>query len=550
MKTIRFIGVSMLVLMLCIGSGSCSNDDYSTRIHELLIKKEYSFEADEESGDLTSTITFRNEDLSNYQANTDADWCVVTIDPKASTMTITVEENNSFDERKATVTLLDIKDGVSSRTFTVTQKQNDVIKVVDGEETTYQVGTDGGQVIIHLESNVSYTVQIQDADWITLPSSSGTRGLQQSQVILTVARNTTEKARSAQVIIKDEVSGAMTVVLVTQSFEAYLKVLQKEYTIDEKGGDINIYIQTNISFDFYTVQEDTWVKTKGHRETINDNTVCQTVSIAPFTAKEPMRTSSVKVQNLSFGEDIPVTIIQTKNLYIEESSIKILSGGSQKLTLYNANSEAVLWKSDDDAVATVDDEGVVKGVSAGATIITVYSADGLHTDNVSVTVEKPTDLKEQISNLWQAGFTPYGEESILTSLKNTITNNSEYDLMVNRATLYCDDVVMSNTDYNESTGLLAIGKSMEYKADIPVEMGEDEVVKDTTYTSDGTMVIEVKPVPGKPKVNTHQYLLVWEYSYSNETFTYRCEYPEKAASEGGEPAATSRKQFARRARRR
>ena len=56
MKTIRFIGVSMLVLMLCIGSGSCSDDEYSTRIHELLIKKEYSFEADDDSGDLTSYI--------------------------------------------------------------------------------------------------------------------------------------------------------------------------------------------------------------------------------------------------------------------------------------------------------------------------------------------------------------------------------------------------------------------------------------------------------------------------------------------------------------
>ena len=549
MKTIRFIGISLLALMLCIGSVSCSDDEYATRIHELLIKKEYVFEADEETGDLTTTITFRNEDLSNYKANSDADWCTVTIDPKVSTMTVAVEENNSFEERKATITLLDVKDGVSSRTFTVRQYQNDVIRV-DGE-STYVVGTDGGQVLINLESNVSYTVHIQNADWITLPSSSGTRGLQKSQVILDVARNTTEKARSAQVLIKDETSGAQTTVLITQEFKAYLTVINTEYTVDELGGDINIYIQTNISFDLYTNPDDSWVKTKGHRETINDNTVCQKISIAPFTAKEPMRTSSVSVQNMSHGEEYTVKITQIRTLYIQESSIKILSGGSgTKLTLYNANNEAVLWKSNDESVAVVDDEGRVTGVSAGSTIITVSSSDGLHTDNVAVTVEKPADLKDKISYQWQEIFTQYDDVSVLTNLKCTITNNSEYDLIVNRATLYCDDVVMSREEYNESTGLCAIGKSKEFKIDIPVEIGKDSVVRDTIYAEDGSIErIDETTIPGKPKENTHLYLLVWEYTYSNESFTYRCYYPKEPDAVVEEPAAT-RKKFARRAKRR
>lgn len=544
MKNFRFLGIGMMVLMLCMGSVSCSDDEYSTRIHELLIKKEYTFEADDETSELSTTVTFRNEDLSNYKANSNADWCTVTIDPKASTMTISVEENNTFEVRKATVTLLDIKDGVSSRSFTVTQKQNDVIRVVDGEGPIYQVNTDGGQVVIHLESNVSYTVQIQeDASWITLPGSAGTRGLQQSQVILDVAKNNTEKERSAKVTIKNETSGVMTTVLISQAFKAYMTLIQKDFTIDELGGSINIYVQTNVGFDCYTA--DDWV-TKGGREAINDNTVSQKISVAPFTEKQPKRTSSVSIQNVSHGFDYNVKITQTRNIYIQESNIKILTGGSQRLTLYNANNEAVLWKSNDESVATVDDEGVVTGVSAGSTMITVASSNGLHTDNVSVTVEKPADLKDKIAYQWQDTFTQYDDVSVLTNLKCTITNNSEYDLMVNRATLYCDDVVMSNLEYNESSGLLAVSKSMEFKQDIPVEKGKDTEVRDTTYADDGTMVIEVKTIPGKAKENTHQYLLVWEYTYSNETFTYRCNYPEKTEDE---PAAT-RKKYARRTRRR
>lgn len=544
MKLTRFLEIGMLMLVLCIGFASCSKDEYESRIHELLIdNKKLVFEADEDAGNLTSTLTFRNEDLSNYKANTDVDWCFVMIDAKASTMTITVNENDTFEERKANVTLLDMKDGVSSRSFVVTQHQNDVVRLVDGEGPAYSVSTDGGQVVIHLESNVSYQVNIpSDVDWITLPGSSGTRGLQQSQVVLEVARNTTESTRSAQVEIRDENSGAMTVVLITQYFDAYLEVSQKDYTVDELGGDISVNVTTNISFDFYTVPEDSWVKKKGKRETINETTVCQRVNIAPFNEKSPKRTSSLSIENASFGKQITVKITQTRNLYIQESTIKLLSGASQKLSLYNAESEAVYWKSDDENVATVDDEGKVTGVSAGATMVWVYSSDGLHSDNVVVTVEKPADLKDKITYQWQGGFTTIDQISVLSQLTCMVTNNSDYDLQVTKATLYCDDVVMSKSEYNDATGQWAVGKEFTFKSEVPIEYEEDSVVRDTIENEDGTLMIHETIVPGKPKENTHQYLLVWEYKHSSEIFTYSCYYPEKTA--------TARKQYARRSRRR
>ena len=544
MKLTRFLEIGMLMLVLCIGFASCSKDEYESRIHELLIdSKKLVFEADEDSGELTSTLTFRNEDLSNYKANTDVDWCFVVIDAATSTMTIMVNENNTFEERKANVTLMDTKDGVSSRSFVVTQHQNDVVRVVDGEGPTYEVDTDGGQVVIHLESNVSYQVNIPSSvDWITMPGTSGTRGLQQSQVVLEVARNTSERARSAQIEIKDGNSGAMTVVLITQSFDAYLEVSQKDYTIDELGGEISVNVTTNISFDFYTVPEDSWVKKKGNREKINENTVCQRVNIAPFNEKSPKRTSSLSVENASFGKQITVKITQTRNLYINDTSVKILTGASQKLSLYNANNEAVYWKSEDENIATVDDEGKVVGVGAGATMVWVYSSDGLHSDNVPVIVEKPTDLKDQISYQWQQGYTPVDGVSVLTQLTCTVTNNSEYDLLGVKATLYCDDVVMTKTDFNDATGQWEIGKELIFKSEIPVEYEEDTVVRDTIENEDGTVMIHETIVPGKPKENMHQYLLVWEYKHSSEIFTYSCYYPEKTA--------TARKQYARRSRRR
>lgn len=538
-----------MMLVLCIGFISCSDDSYESRIHELLIdSKKLVFEATEDEGELESTIIFRNEDVSNYKANPDADWCTVYFTDSTSSMTIKVTENNTFDERKSTVTLLDKKDGVSSRSFVVTQKQNNVIRVV-GDSTIYEVKTDGGKVVVNLESNVSYEVQIpSDVDWITLPSSGGTRGLQQSQVVLEVARNTSEKSRSAQVDIKDETTGAMTAIFIKQYFDSYLRVAEKDFTIDELGGEISIYIETNISFDFYTTAEDTWVKKKGNRETINDVTVCQKVSIAPFTEKSPKRTSTISVENASFSQQVTVNITQTRNLYIveESGSVKILSGSSQKLTLYNAENEAVYWKSEDESVATVDDEGTVTGVAAGSTAIWVYSSDGMHSDYVTVTIEKPEDQNDKINKDWQPYYTQHDDVSVLSKLVCTLTNNSDYDLIVSKATLYSDDVVLTSVEPQGDAGVWSIGKNYEFKAEISEEY-VDSVVTDTIDNGDGTVSIH-ETTTRKYKENTHQYLLMVEYKHSSEVFTYMTYWPEKASSE--EQTSSSRKKAIRRNRRR
>lgn len=537
----------MLMLMMCISVGSCGGDGYSTRIHELLIQKDITFEADEENGgSLTTVMTLRNEDLTCYSVISDQEWCKAIIDVKASTITISVTENETFDDRKAVVTLLDIVDGVSSRPINVTQKQNDVVRL-DDASNKYEVNSNGGQVVINVESNVNYSVLIPvDVDWITVPGSNGTRGLVKSQVILEVAKNTTEKARSAQVSIKDESSGAQILVLIQQEFEAFLRVKDNSFTFDEHGGEVSIYIITNVSsFDFYTEPEDDWIKKKGGYEVIDDTTVCQKITIAPFTDKEPRRTSTVSIQNKSFKElkECEVDIIQTKDLFIIEESIQMMRGGLQKLTLYNATEESVVWKSQDERVAEVDKKGNVSGISGGSTIITVTSADGLHSDQVTVTVENPEDLNELIESEWQPTFTPYDGISVLTHLDCTITNNSDYDLVVNMVTPYCDSTKMTALPHDE---ILAAGESMLFKLDIPAEKTADTVKVDTTYTADSTMVISKETIPGKYKENFHTYTIVFDYYYSidkdRESFTYQCKYSDN-------PFATTRKNAARRGRR-
>lgn len=554
MKTIKLLCISMLMLVMCISVGSCSGDEYSTRIHELLIQKDITFEADEESGSsLTTVMTLRNEDLTCYAVSSNQEWCRATIDVKASTITISVKENETFDDRKAVVTLSDIIDGVSSRPINVTQKQNDVVRLAN-DSSIYKVNSAGGQVVIKVESNINYSVQIPaDIDWITVPSSNGTRGLVTSQVILDVAKNTTEKARSAQVYIKNESSGIQIPVLIQQEFKAFLRVKDTSFTLDEYGGEISIYIESNISFDFYTEPEDKWVTKKGGFEIINDSTVCQKISVAAFNEKESKRTSSVSIQNKAFSslQEYNVDIIQTRNLYILESSLEMMRGESKYLTLYNAKRESVEWKSNPTEVVEVDPKTYkVTGVSAGKTWVHVASIDAngtMHTDSVYVEIYNPVDLGNLISCKWQPTYTVYDGVSVLTHLKCTLTNNSDYDLTVNRVMPYCDSTEMTPLPHED---VLPVYNGYEYTQmvfdlDIPAERTPDSVRVDTTYTADSTMVISKETISGKYKENLHVYTIEFDYYYcidpQKESFPYKCIYTDN-------PFAT-RKNAARRGRR-
>ena len=95
MKTIKWLGICLLALLVSGGLSSCGDDEYSSRLRELILKKEMTFMANEMKGDLSYTTTFRNEDLSNYSAQSDASWCHVTIDVEKSQMTVTVDENQN-----------------------------------------------------------------------------------------------------------------------------------------------------------------------------------------------------------------------------------------------------------------------------------------------------------------------------------------------------------------------------------------------------------------------------------------------------------------------
>ncbi len=111
-------------------------------------------------------------------------------------------------------------------------------------------------------------------------------------------------------------------------------------------------------------------------------------------------------------EAVPVS---ATGITLNKATLSINTGASEPLTATvspdNATNKAVTWKSSDDTVATVDENGNVTGVKKGTATITVTTADGGFTDTCDVTVEcahtNTTDVPAEVSTCQKQGNDAY-----------------------------------------------------------------------------------------------------------------------------------------------
>ena len=488
MKIVKGLGICLLAILVSVGFVSCSDDEYSSRLKELIIK-DLTFECDEEAGVLYHTSTFRNEDLTNYRAISDAAWCNVSIDVDKSQMTVTVDENDSFDERKAVVTLTDVLAEGISRTFTVTQKQNNVIRV---SETYKTIETKGGSFEVTFEHNVNDYEVTSSANWIKF-AVTRTRGLSTSKITVTVDKNDSGIARTAFLTIDSETIGEPVRIRVDQEYKVdyYFNLIKSDYTIDERGGNISVNAQTNrTSFDIFA-PEDPWAKL-GELEFFTELlAITQHVIVEPLTQKVHSRTTNM------YLDDETITITQYRNIYLLDASVSLIQGDSYTLNLYNYEKETVKWSSSNERVVSVDGDGIVTGVGAGEATITVSSADGKHTDTVVVTVQSPQDLSEHFSVEWQPYYDVVNGVKTITSLSCTLNNESSRSIQLTRCDIYCDLKYFSTMEYNSRSGVMAPGES-----------------KKVTFDN----------LAGR--ADRFGFTVVWYYSYNGGNYEYRCEYKD------------------------
>ena len=107
----------------------------------------------------------------------------------------------------------------------------------------------------------------------------------------------------------------------------------------------------------------------------------------------PINESGEKSQAASDTRKTAPQPVSVESIQLDQTQKALLTGESFKLTPSitpaNASTKDVLWNSDKESVATVDDHGTVKALSAGTAVITATTFDGALTATCTVTVTSP-----------------------------------------------------------------------------------------------------------------------------------------------------------------
>lgn len=466
---------ALLSILLSVVFGSCSKE-YSSPLKGQSVEdmKFYS----QQSSD---RVTIGNLDLTGFSAYSSDYWCSATV--FGSYLEVTVTKNTTEQQRQTTVTVTDPEDG-TTLTFKVFQAPSGEIIL---NIKTYKVPENGGEVTINVKSNVKYNVEIpSDIDWIKLTSSS-TRGLEPSKVVLNVSKNETGKERSAKITLSNTETNTIEAVTIIQEITPYVDVDKEDIYVDPDGGEFELTAKSNILFNVEC--KSNWASIIEETE-IDEYNYHYKIKVSP-TAENKKRINYIYFRNRT-NRDLMfvVTIEQEGYLYMLTKDFNLNIGESYAIRYKNNTGHNVNWKSSDTSVAKVDGDGNVKAIAKGNATITVSSSDGKYSDYVSVKVLSG-DIEDYLTHTWTMSYVQIGGW-IQASIGCTLKNNSNYDIELTKLTTYKDGAYYSSTTDSSLLGILP---------------------------SNGSKGVTINNVTNFSKIR-----FSWEYKYNGKIYTYDCDY--------------------------
>ncbi len=204
----------------------------------------------------TASVTFTSTadwtiDVTEGRA---VSWC--TVSPTSgskgtNTLTVTTTGNDTYDERNAKVT---IKAGITSQSFTVTQKQKDALTVTSNKVA---IGSDGGNFSIETKANVTVTYEIEEAakDWI---SASESRGLTTKTLNFTAKANENTERRQSNIVLKGGDGLTETVTVYQEGETPSLVITSNDIIVGSEGDSIKIELKSNVDYTM-TMPEADWI---------------------------------------------------------------------------------------------------------------------------------------------------------------------------------------------------------------------------------------------------------------------------------------------------
>lgn len=177
-----------------------------------------------------------------------ADWIhyVSTRSLSSSTVSLSIDKNETYDERVGTVEFVQ-RNGDKSSIVTITQGENLGLMV---SPESFEISKEAQTLSVEVKHNVDFEVIIPDSakDWITLGNQPSTKSLNAQTFVFNVKENTDYTPRETSITVKQTNGSLSGTIIVKQSQTDILKVDQSEFEVDVAGGDVTVSLFTNLSY--------------------------------------------------------------------------------------------------------------------------------------------------------------------------------------------------------------------------------------------------------------------------------------------------------------
>ena len=201
------------------------------------------------------------EEYFDIESNTDwtisntSDW--LTIEPTEgngnASVTLTATASDVYDDRNTVIT---VKAGDKTETFTVTQKYAEALLVTKNK---FDIPQEGGDFTIEIQSNISYEIQIDSDSQSWISEAPQSKALTTYTHTFSVESNPNTTKRDGRIEIIGS-NGKTETVNIYQAQKDELVLSEPEALVPAIGGEVRVQLRSNVDYEVIIPEDVDWVE--------------------------------------------------------------------------------------------------------------------------------------------------------------------------------------------------------------------------------------------------------------------------------------------------
>lgn len=315
--------------------------------------------------------------------------------PGKAEISISVEDNDSYDERSVAIT---INAGKTKKTLMVAQKQKNAL-LISSERR--EVKQEGGTIDVEVEANVEYKAIIADdcQSWIKPAASTTTRGLKASTISFKIEMNGEREKREGEIYITD---GTLTETVKVYQYGGDVILLnENEYPVGDRGETIKVELRSNCEYGI-TMPDVSWIKEAIMSRGMSSHTIYYTIS--PNDANESRRAKIIfyNKDNTAIADTLTVIQAQKDAVVIDNKNIELKTPNDTIMGIdVNANVDVEIHPAD--TCQWITESTAARGLQLRKIYLKAAKNDGFAPRRGRVLIKSKNGQKCDTLKIWQAG---------------------------------------------------------------------------------------------------------------------------------------------------